>query len=266
MLNALITLLTLVSINPVRNYENICVNLPYNALIIPAAISNGVNDSMIDKAVQLFDTRHLNPTYLATSANMLEQALKSDPDNVRINYILSQVYYTIGEHAELKKEKLDNYYKGLAYGKKAMQIDNNSAWAHFWYMACLGRISLVKGIFNSLVSVGEAKKEIDIVLKLDPNNVKAYNAKAMVYYELPGILGGDINKSIALLKKAFEIDSNYAKAYVTMGKCYIRKKDYKTARLYLNKVLSFQNGWPVADFIIDDKPDAIKLLKQIENK
>jgi tetratricopeptide (TPR) repeat protein len=112
----------------------------------------------------------------------------------------------------------------------------------------------------------DIKKEIDIVLKLDPSNAMAYNAKATIYYELPGILGGDVNKSILYLKKALEIDSNYSMAYVSLGKCYIRKKDYKTARSYLNQVLALANGWPVADFVIDDKPEAIKLLKQIENK
>jgi tetratricopeptide (TPR) repeat protein len=238
MLNALITLITLASIN----------NTP------------------VDSAVKLFETRHLNPTYLLTSANMLEQALHDDTINVYINYVLSQVYYTIADHAEQKKDKLDNYYKGLRYGKKAIQLDYNCASAHFWYMACLGRISLLKGIFNSLVSVGESKKEIDIALNLDPNNVMAYNAKAMIYYELPGILGGDVNKSILFLKRAIEIDSNYSMAYVTLGKCYIRKKNYKTAQIYLNKVLALQNGWPVADFIMDDKPEAIQLLKDIEGK
>lgn len=238
MLNAIITLMTLVS----------------------------VNSPNVDKAVLLFETRHQNPTYLATSANMLEQALKDDTNNVYITYMLSQVYYTIADHAENKKDKLDNYYKGLWYGKKAIQLDYNCAWAHFWYMACLGRISLLKGIFNSLTSVGESKKEIDIVLSLDPNNVMAYNAKAMIYYELPGILGGDANKSIALLKKALSIDSNYSMAYVTLGKCYIKKKDYKNARIYLNDVLSLQKGWPVADFIMDDKPEANQLLKEIEGR
>jgi tetratricopeptide (TPR) repeat protein len=236
-----------------------------NTLLVLLSVVS-VNDSMINKAVQLFETRHLNPTYLTTSANILEHALQNDTGNVYVNYMLSQVYYTIADHAEQKKEKLDNYYKGLWYGKKAIFLDYNCAPAHFWYMACLGRISLIKGIFNSLVSVGESKKEIDIALSLDPNNVMAYNAKAMIYYELPGILGGDVNKSIFFLKRALEIDSNYSMAYVTLGKCYIKKKDYKTAKLYLNKLLSLQNGWPVADFIMDDKLDAIKLLKEIENK
>jgi tetratricopeptide (TPR) repeat protein len=236
-----------------------------NILLILLSVVS-VNDSMINKAVQLFETRHLNSTYLTTSVNMLEQALKDDTGNVYINYMLSQVYYTIADHAEQKKDKLDNYYKGLWYGNKAIQIDYNSAWAHFWHMACLSRIALIKGIFNSLVSVGESKKEIDIVLSLDPNNVMAYNAKAMIYYELPGILGGDVNKSILFLKRAIGIDSNYSMAYVTLGKCYIKKKDYKTARMCLNQVLSLQNGWPVADFIMDDKPEAVQLLKEIEGR
>ena len=238
MLNTLITLLTLISIN----------------------------DSMIDKSIQLFETRHLDTTYLTTSANILEDIVKNEPNNLLVNYSLSKVYYTLGDHAEIKNEKLAYYYKGLEYGKKAIQLDSSSAWAHFWYMANLGQIAQLKGIFKSLVSVSEVKKEIDIVLRIDPNNVMALNAKAMVYYDLPGILGGDLNKSIALLKRAIEIDSNYSMAYVTMGKSYIRKKDYKAARLYLNKVLSLENGWPIADFIMDDKPEAIKLLKEIEHK
>lgn len=224
------------------------------------------NDTIINKAIQLFETRHLNSSNIHMSANMLEQALQNDPNNLRINYTLAQIYYTIGDHKEQKSEKLENYYKGLNYGKKAMQLDNNCALAHFWYMANLGQISQIKGIFNSLTSVGEVKKEIDIVLKLDPNNVMAYNAKAMIYYELPGILGGDVNKSILYLKKALEINPNYSMVYVSLAKCYIRKKDYKTARAYLNQVLALENGWPEADFVIDDKPEAIKLLKQIENK
>jgi tetratricopeptide (TPR) repeat protein len=88
----------------------------------------------------------------------------------------------------------------------------------------------------------------------------------MIYYELPGILGGDLNKSIKFLKKALEVDTNYSMAYVTLGKSYIRKKNYNEARLYLNKVLSLANGWPVADFVMDDKPEATKLLKDIEGK
>ena len=238
MINILITLITLVSIN----------------------------ETPVDSAVRFFETRHLNPTYLTTSINMLEQELTKDTGNVFINYMLSWAYYTVADHAEQKKDKLDNYYKGQWYGKKAKQLDYNCAPAHFWYMANMGRIALLKGIFNSLVSVGESKKEIDIALQLDPKYVMAYNGKALIYFELPGILGGDVNKSISLLKRALEIDSNYSMAYVTLAKCYIKKKDYKNARMYLNQVISLQNGWPVADFVMDDKPEASQLLKEIEGK
>ncbi len=240
--------------------------LVFFVLGLTSIINAQTNDSIINEAVKLFETRHLNSSNLVTSANKLEQVLKDEPENLRLNYTLSQVYYTIGDHCEHKSEKLENYNKGLAYGKKAMQIDDSCALAHFWYMANLGQISQMKGIFNSLVLVGEVKKEIEIVLKLDPNNAMAYNAKAMIYYELPGILGGDVNKSIQFLKKGLEIDPNYSMAYVSLGKCYIKKKDYKTARSYLNQVLALENGWPIADYVVDDKPEAIRLLKQIENK
>lgn len=236
-----------------------------NLLFCVLLLSNQ-NDSIINEAIKLFETRHLNPNNLATSADILKDLIKSDSNNVRLNYTLAQVYYTLGDLAKQKQEKSANYYKGLNHSKKAISLDSACAWAHFWYMACLGQISQIKGIFNSLASISEIKREIDIVLRLDPNNVMAYNAKAMIYYELPGILGGDVNKSISLTKKALEINPNYSMAYVTLAKSYIRKKDYRTARAYLSQVLNLQNGWPTADFILDDKPEAIKLLKKIEDE
>jgi tetratricopeptide (TPR) repeat protein len=238
----------------------------YYLLSLLISFSPAPNDSIIDKALQLFETRYENLANITTSAQMLEDVIKTDSGNLAANYKLSQVYYTIADHAQTKQEKLHYFDKGIEMGRKAMQIDNNSVWAHFWYMANLGAATQLKGIFNSLASVSEVKKEIDIVLRLDPANVWALNAKANIYYELPGILGGDCNKSIEILNRAIQIDSGYSILYISLAKVYIKKKDYTNARINLNKVLTFQNPWPLADYIIDDKPNAVKLLEQIKDK
>lgn len=223
-------------------------------------------DSLIDKANELYETRHLNAENLEESRDILQGIVDSEPDNVRALYELSKVYYQLGDEAETKDEKLKLYNTGKEYGKKAKKIDDNSAQSHFWYMVNLGRIGQTKGVLHSLGSVPEIKKEIDKVLKIDSMHTGALDARAMLYYELPGLLGGNLNKSIEALNKGIELDSNYALLYVDMGKVYIKKKDYEKARWYLNKVLEIENPTYEADYLLDDKPEALDLLEEIKDK
>ncbi len=224
------------------------------------------SDSSIDVANELYETRHLVPENLEKSRDILQGVLDSEPENVRALYELSKVYYQLGDEAEKKDEKLKLYNAGKEYSKKAKKLDDNSADAHFWYVVNLGRIGQTKGVLHSLGSVPEIKKEIDKILDIDSTHTGALDVKAMLYYELPGLLGGNLNKSMEALNKAIAFDSNYALLYVDMGKVYIKKKDYEKARWYLNKVLEIENPTYEADYILDDKPDAIELLKEIEEK
>ncbi|UCG91793.1 MAG: hypothetical protein JSV97_12095 [candidate division WOR-3 bacterium] len=236
-------------------------------LVLIFSVTSAQNsDSLINAANELFETRHVDPENLEKSRDILQNVLDSEPDNVRALYELSKVYYQLGDEAEKKEEKLKLYNTGKEYSKKAKKLDDNSADAHFWYVVNLGRIGQTKGVLHSLGSVPEIKKEIDKILEIDSTHTGALDVKAMLYYELPGLLGGNLNKSMEALNKAIAFDSNYALLYVDMGKVYIKKKDYEKARWYLNKVLAIENPTYEADYILDDKPDAVELLKEIEGK
>ncbi|HEX7319976.1 MAG TPA: hypothetical protein VF399_06455 [bacterium] len=223
-------------------------------------------NATVDKAVELFETRHLNSSNLNKSLEILTALVNSEPENLRANCELAHVYYILGDNAGTKTEKINLYAKGQEYAKKAIKINDSSASAHFWYMVNLGRVGQTKGVLNSLGSVPEIKKEIDKVLKLDPKHTGALDARAMLYYELPGIMGGSVNKSINALNTAIALDSNYSVLFVDMGRCYIRKKDYEKARFFLQKAIEIKQPTYPADWTLDDKPDAEKFLKEIENK
>ncbi|MGB9720052.1 MAG: tetratricopeptide repeat protein [bacterium] len=224
------------------------------------------SDIRIQEAIDLYESRHLNKDNLMKSYEILLDIVKDEPDNLRANYELSRINYLMGDNAEKKDEKLNFYTRGMEYGKRAMALDKDCAQAHFWYMVNLGRSGQTKGVLNSLSLVPEIKKEIDIVLKLDPKHTGAMDACAMLYYELPKLMGGNLNKSIEYLNQAIAIDSNYTILYVDMAKVYIKKREYEKARWYLNKVLEINNPTYVADYILDDQPEALKLLEQIKEK
>ena len=237
-----------------------------STLVACSLLNAQADEATVDKAIQLYETRHLNKENLDQSYKMLQEIVLNDPNDLRANYELAKVYYLLGDQAIKKDEKIRLYAKGQGYGKAAIKIDDNSAWAHFWYMVDVGRVGQTKGVLNSLSLVPEIKKEIDRVLKIDPKHTGALDAKAMLYYELPGLLGGNINKSIECLEKAIALDSNYTLLYIDMAKCLIKKREFEKSRWFLNKTIGIQKPTYEADFIIDDKPEAEKLLKQIEGK
>ncbi len=223
-------------------------------------------DSLIDHAIELDATRHLETSNLDESRDILLQVLEREPDHLRANYELSKVYYHLGDRAETRDEKIELYTKGTEYGQEAIKIDGDSEWAHLWYVVNLGRRSQTKGIFNSLAYVPTVKHEVNKVLAIDPEHTIALDVKAMFYYELPGLLGGNVNKSIELLNEALALDSSYALLYVDMAKCYVKKKDYETARQYLQRVIALENPTYVADHILKNKPQAEQLLEEIKDK
>lgn len=241
-------------------YSCIALFLSFNFIFAQSS------DSLMNKAVELYETRHLDPENLSKSLEMLEAILNTEPNNLRAHYELSKICYLIGDEAEVKEKKLEWFSKGKEIAQEAKKIDGNSAWAHFWYMVNLGRIGQTKGVLNSLALVPEIKKEIDKVLKIDPKHTGALDAKAMLYYELPGILGGNLKTSIMALNKGIELDSNYTLLYVDMAKVYIKKKDYEKARWFLNRALKIGNPTFEADHVLDDEPEARQLLTEIEDK
>lgn len=236
----------------------------FTCIFVLVSLGSAQSDTLVEQAVGLVATRHINIENLKTGFDILLQVVDAEPNNLRAHYELSKIFYLMGDNAETKDEKLKLYNQGIEYGKKALKIDSNSAWSHFWYLVNLGRTGQTKGVLNSLMLVSPMKKEIAEILKIDSNHTGALDVRAMLYYELPRLFGGNLNKSIDALNRAIAMDSNYTILYVDMAKVYLKKKDYQKARWYLNRVLEIKNPTYEADYILDDKPEAMELLKKIE--
>jgi tetratricopeptide (TPR) repeat protein len=231
-----------------------------------ALISAQDSNALIDQAAQLYETRYLDPANLDKGYDILKDLVANDSLNPRALSEFSHVHYIMGDRAQTKKEKLDYYQKGADWGRRAIKADEKFAEAHLWYMVNLGRIGQTKGVLNSLGMVPDLKREVNRALELDPRLTPALDAKAMIYYELPGLFGGDLNKSLSALNQAIAIDSNYTILYVDLAKVMIKKKDFEKARWLLNRCLAVTDPTYPSDCALDDKPDAERLLKEIEGK
>ncbi|RKX68819.1 hypothetical protein DRP53_09920 [candidate division WOR-3 bacterium] len=231
-------------------------------MIILLSLYSFSPDSLIDEAVRLYQTRHLNEANLLRSYQILDSLSRIETLNVRINYELAHVAYLIGDRKEDKEAKMVWFKKGVAYGKKALEIDDHSVGAHFWYLVNLGRIAELEGGLKAMGKVGEIKEEIDRVLELDSLHTGALDAKAMLLFRLPGFMGGDRKRAKELLKRAIAIDPNYTRLYLDLARIYLKEKNYDQAQTCLERVLSVKNPTIPADYHLHDRPEAMKLLRK----
>lgn len=236
------------------------------ALLIPSLIKSETKEEMIKKAMYLYENRHLNPSHIKESIALFEKVLSQEPKNQEALWGLSRNYYGCGDTTKNKKEKLKLYEKGKDYAEKSIEIDEKNPEGHFWFAVNYGRIGQTKGVLKSLFMAPRLKKEFNRTLELNPNHTGALDGLGVLYYTLPGIAGGDVKKSIGYLEKANKIDPNYTVIYIDLARDYIKLKDYKRAKELLNKMLSITTPTHPADFVLKDKPEALRLLKEIEGK
>ncbi|OGF55983.1 MAG: hypothetical protein A2452_11005 [Candidatus Firestonebacteria bacterium RIFOXYC2_FULL_39_67] len=243
-----------------------CLKIIFMAVLFSSFSFAEDNNLLLDKAERLIETRHLSEINVSTSKDIVLKTLETDSDNLKANWLMSRIYSLLGDKTKTNDEKIKIYNNGVEYGKKAIKIDNKSPDAHFWYMVNIGRNAQLKGIFNAMGIVGECKKEMEIVLEINPKHIGAMDALAMYYYELPGLFGGSIEKSLGFLQKGLEIDPNDSLLYVDIAKVYRRMGKNKESLEYLKKVISMEKPTNEAQYILEDKPNAEKLLKEIEGK
>ena len=220
----------------------------------------------IKKLDSLYEYRHKNSSYLKTVKNELEKRYKENSELSDVTWRLAKIYFTYGDNSKSKDKKLYWYNKGKTKAKESMEKFPDVAEGHFWYAANLGRIGQVKGVLNSLGLAPTIKKEFEKTLNFNPKHTGALDGLAVFYYEIPPLIGGSLSKSLNYLNKAIQIDPNYTVAYLDIAKVYIKKKKYNKARYYLNKVINMKNPTHPADYYLEDKPEAKRLLKKIENK
>ena len=219
---------------------------------------------MVKRAMDLYEHRHLNPSYIKESIELLERVLSKEPNNEEALWGLSRNYYACGDTTKDKKERLRLYEKGKEYAERLIEINEKNPEGHFWFAVNYGRIGQTKGVIRSLFMVPRIRKEFNRALELNPNHTGALDGLGVLYYTLPKIAGGDIKKSIQYLERANRIDPNYTLIYIDLAKGYMKLKEYKKAKELLNKMLSIKNPTHPADFILKDKPEALRLLRKLE--
>lgn len=226
----------------------------------------GTGDSVCARAEYMFFNRQLNATWLDSAYNMIAALHQTDPKNEHLLYLWSRVHIQKGDDARTKGEKLTYFGGAKAIAETLIALNDRNDEGHCWWGVAQGRIGQTRGVLNSLFMVSGLKKAFGRALGLNPSHPIALDAMGVLYYELPGFAGGDLDKSEQYFKRSIESAPNYTLPRLDLAKVYIKQKRWLAARAQLDAILATTDARQPGDTELDDKPEARQLLEQIKDK
>jgi len=235
-------------------------------LIFAAMLVTLAGAADTDRAEYMFFNRHLDRTWLDSAYSMLAAAHAADPTDERVLYLWSRIHIQKGDDARTKADKLSYFGRAKAIAETLVALNDQNDDAHCWWGVAQGRIGQTRGVLNSLFMVAGLKKAFNRALELNPRHPTALDALGVLYYELPGFAGGSLDKSEQYYKRGIESAPSYTLLRLDLAKVYIKQKRWPAARAQLDALLATAEPLYPADTELDDKPEARKLLKQIEGK
>jgi tetratricopeptide (TPR) repeat protein len=216
----------------------------------------------VDELAVVFTRYHDDPSRLDSLRERLERAAAeaSEPDEATL-LAFAQVSFLWGDvRAATTEQKLAAYDSGRQTAQRALARDPRSPLAHFWYATNTARWGQTKGLTRSLFLLSTVKKEIQIALELDPTFAPVYLLAGNVYYEVPALLGGDLDRAEAMFQKGLLQDPRFTALRVGLAKVLVRKGRFAEAARELEAVLSETAPANLADWTLRDVPEARQLL------
>lgn len=218
------------------------------------------------------------------AAGELLKILQIDPRDFEATTKLSRAYLDIGDmipqsSPDWREKRMKEYRKAEQYARRAIHLDPNSTWGHFYVAASLGSIALVSPTSRQIDLAAEIRSAVEKAIALDPKNGYAYHIYGIWHRKMAEIgktrrllasviygrspPAGNLAKSIEYLKKAVALNPQVIVSRLELAKSYIEAENWPMARASLVSIRAL----PIQ--FSDDaqhKRDAEQLLEEIKNR
>ncbi|MEQ9618757.1 MAG: hypothetical protein RIG61_06250 [Deltaproteobacteria bacterium] len=220
----------------------------------------------LDEAWEVLSGYHKDPHKIKKSIDMTEGILRKDPRNVEALLFLSRLWLTQGYVMTQSREELIRAFEeGKNTAEKALEIEPENADAHFFYVANLASLGDAKGLFNSLFMLPEVRRELDMILELDPGHPEGLAMNGALYYYLPGILGGDLYISEVYLRRALSVNPHLSSARIYLAMNLYKQKKYDETKKVLLELINDKEPSFYPDWYLNRRY-ALKILRQINKE
>jgi len=212
----------------------------------------------------------------------LLKILHADSNNFEALIKLARAHIDIGDllpenDANWQERKLKEYTTAQEYARKALRVDPNSTWSHFWLAAAVGSIAVVSPVSKQVDLSTEIRDAVEKSIALDPKNGSAYHIYGVWHRKVAEIGAasrmfasmlygkslpkGSLEKSIEFLKKAVALNPAVIVSRLELARSHAAKSDWQAARAMLKSIA------PLPVQFSDDakhKKNAAQLLDEIK--
>ena len=153
---------------------------------------------------------------------------------------LARVCYWLGNHEAKEADRRKALERGIEAGRAAVRVRDEGPEGHFWIAANMGTLAESFGLRQGLKYRGDIKRELEVVLRLDPAFQKGSADRALGrwYFKVPGLFGGSNRKSEAHLRKSLTYDPNSTVSHYFLAETLFDMDRDAEANEELKKVLS----------------------------
>lgn len=202
---------------------------------------------------------------LLQTESMILKALEQSGVSEPLAWRLARTYFSLAKRSAESAGK--EYYRHcIARADQAIQLNNQSAWGFYYRGLCRGKLGEMQGIWSSLSMIKPLKQDLKKAVKFDASVSKGgpHRALGKLYLELPGLLGGSVDKSVDHLKRAVVLGPRFADNYLFLAEALYEQGNYRAAKMTLVdllKIIEESNDYPSAQQI---RQDVRTLMEKID--
>jgi len=195
----------------------------------------------------------------------VQTALQGSAPSDELTWRLARVHYALGKLLQ-GEAKEQHFLRCQELTRQSLQTNKNSAPSHFFNGLCMGKLGEIQGIWASLKQIDPMEKAMHAVIQVDPafEHGGPHRFLGRLYYELPSILGGSLDKSIEHLEKAVQYAPDYEENHLFLAEAYLSRGDAQTARKTLLDLLNIARAQQADREVHEVRARARELLKEIE--
>ncbi|MBL0358682.1 MAG: hypothetical protein IPP72_18275 [Chitinophagaceae bacterium] len=203
-----------------------------------------------------------------------KEVLRLQPVNMYALNKCSELCSRIGKRELADKARNDYYEAAKKYATIALKLHPENSEANCVMAIALGRTSLEKSGKEKINAAKEIKKHVDIAVKYDPQNYKAWHVLGRWHFEICSLnffekaavkvlFGGmpkaSLTESIRAFEKARSILPGFVLNYYEMARAYRKNNQKEKAISAINTMLLLASTTEDDEQI---KADGRKLLKE----
>jgi len=197
------------------------------------------------------DAKHQENEYSATY-DLLKQAEQLEPENYEYVWRLARAHFDFADNSEDEDMIKENYYTGLEYAKKALELDENRAESHKWYGIMIGKVGIIEGSKQKILNSYKVKEHTLKAIELDPTDDGNYHVMGQWHFALSDLswferkIAGIIYatppkasfaEAAEFFAKANEMAPDDVRHLLWLGKTYLKLKNKDVAREALNDAI-----------------------------